>query len=422
MQHGLAASNPIRKRKKSATASTSTSETPSASIIVVKRRPASNATAKKDHIQRNKFSFTPVLDDGSPIKCKNVGSILKLGSGSAGMAMESISMKSLSIDYQREFHCEKQKHCQRLLYKNDPPKILQDDVLTRDVSATPNVDVFFCTFPCQLFSPQGNGGGINDPRGICVFASLDYIFQKKPKIVLMENVDVILAAKHKEMLDTIRSRLLAYGYTLSEGTARLTDFHIPHNRCRWHLVGIRSPARELQWPMPLIGSRFPPITLDQIITPLPPSLWKAIPDDESDCCKTNLKRAFQKAVDNGINPFTTHVIVDVGASPKYAVSMHNVCPTITRTRASALGYWDSWKGGRLDTEEMSKLMGFRKADVETDKICTDRQFAACLGNGCSVTYLNLLIPEALYAANFISKKQLNVLRQRAEVHRLTLGL
>ena len=67
-------------------------------------------------------------------------------------------------------------------------------------------------------------------------------------------------------------------------------------------------------------------------------------------------------------------------------------------------------------------MGFRKSDVTIDTCCTDRQFAACLGSGVSVTYLNLLIPEALYAANFISKKQLNLLRQRAEVHRLSLGM
>ena len=115
---------------------------------------------KTDHIQRNKFSFTPVLDDGSPIKCKNVGGILKVGSDFAGMAMESISMKSLSINYQHEFHCEKQPHCQRLLRKTDPPKILQDDVLTRDAFSTPNVDVFFCTFPCQPFPPQGEESAI----------------------------------------------------------------------------------------------------------------------------------------------------------------------------------------------------------------------------------------------------------------------
>ena len=54
----------------------------------------------------------------------------------------------------------------------------------------------------------------------------------------------------------------------------------------------------------------------------------------------------------------------------------------------------------------------------------DGALASCLGNGCSVTVLAAaLIPEVLHAINLINKKELNLLRQRAEVHRrLSLGM
>ena len=92
-------------------------------------------------------------------------------------------------------------------------------------------------------------------------------------------------------------------------------------------------------------------------------------------------------------------------------------PCLTRTRASQLGYWDSVKGGPLNVVEMY----LQKSALDVTGI-KDSTLAACLGNGCSVTYLNFLIPEVLFASGLISKTDLNLLRQRAEVHRLMLGM
>ena len=94
---------------------------------------------------------------------------------------------------------------------------------------------------------------------------------------------------------------------------------------------------------------------------------------------------------------------------------------LTRTRAGQLGYWDSVKGGALDVDEMCKLMGFKKRALNVTGV-KDSAFAGCLGNGCSVTFLTFLIPEVLFAIGLISKTDLNLLRQRAEVHRLMLGM
>ncbi len=79
------------------------------------------------------------------------------------------------------------------------------------------------------------------------------------------------------------------------------------------------------------------------------------------------------------------------------------------------------KGGALNVDEMCRLMGFMKSALDLTGI-KDGALAACLGNGCSVTYLTVLIPEVLFAIDLISKTDLNLLRQRAEVHRLSLGM
>ena len=77
--------------------------------------------------------------------------------------------------------------------------------------------------------------------------------------------------------------------------------------------------------------------------------------------------------------------------------------------------------GALNVEEMCKLMGFRKSALDVTGI-KDGTLAACLGNGCSVTFLTFLIPEVLFVIRLITNKDLNLLRQRAEVHRLSLGM
>ena len=134
-----------------------------------------------------------------------------------------------------------------------------------------------------------------------------------------------------------------------------------------------------------------------------------------------MEKAYKIFAQQGINPFERHIIIDMGASPTFTHSMLEMSPCLTRSRAGNLGYWDSVKGGALNIDEMCKLMGFRKSALDVTGI-RDGTLAACLGNGCSVTFLTFLIPEVLFTIGFISKTDLNLLRQRAEVYRLTLGM
>ena len=134
-----------------------------------------------------------------------------------------------------------------------------------------------------------------------------------------------------------------------------------------------------------------------------------------------MEKAYQKFAQEDINLFQRHIVIDIGASPKFAYVALEMCPCLTRIRAGQLGYWDSVKWGPLNVAEMCKLMGFKKSALDVTGI-KDRTLTACLGNGCSVTFLTFLIAEVLFAIGLISKTDLNLLRQRAEVHRLMLGM
>ena len=122
----------------------------------------------------------------------------------------------------------------------------------------------------------------------------------------------------------------------------------------------------------------------------------------------------------GVNPFSTHCVIDVGCSDKFRHFAVDHCSTLTKSRAGSFGYWDSVKGGPLDVHDMCKLMGFKSSSLKWETIVSKNQLASSLGNGCSVTVLTKIIPNMLYAAGYISKQQLNLLKQRSEMQRLSL--
>ena len=62
---------------------------------------------------------------------------------------------------------------------------------TRDI---PDHDLFCGGFPCQAFSVAGERQGFKDPRGTLFFQIHRIIKDKKPKLLLLENVKGLLSA------------------------------------------------------------------------------------------------------------------------------------------------------------------------------------------------------------------------------------
>lgn len=91
----------------------------------------------------------------------------------------------------------------------------------------PEHNVLTGGFPCQPFSKSGNQRGVNEARGTLFFNILKIIEDKKPEIVLLENVRNLVGPKHlgdyKKMIRLLRQ----LGYVVSTEPTIISPHEIP---------------------------------------------------------------------------------------------------------------------------------------------------------------------------------------------------
>ena len=60
------------------------------------------------------------------------------------------------------------------------------------LESDPDADIVVAGFPCQTFSGEGKGVGLDDPRGMVVFSIILYVARRLPKVIIFENVADLL--------------------------------------------------------------------------------------------------------------------------------------------------------------------------------------------------------------------------------------
>jgi DNA (cytosine-5)-methyltransferase 1 len=134
----------------------------------------------------------------------------------------------------------------------DITKILSTDI--------PEHDVLLAGFPCQAFSQAGLKKGFNDTRGTMFFEIQRILFEKKPKVFLLENVKQLRGHNKGNTFKTILSILEGkfdqlndknipdnnkinksidqkLNYCVGFKVLRAADFGSPQNRERIYIVG-----------------------------------------------------------------------------------------------------------------------------------------------------------------------------------------
>ena len=100
--------------------------------------------------------------------------------------------------------------------------------LTKNVNKyIPNHDVLTAGFPCQPFSKSGHQLGVNEARGTLFYNILQIIEEKKPKIILLENVRNLVGPKHYKDYLIIIKLLRKLGYAVSNEPTILSPHEIP---------------------------------------------------------------------------------------------------------------------------------------------------------------------------------------------------
>lgn len=115
------------------------------------------------------------------------------------------------------------------------------DISTIDWWEVPDFNLFTYSFPCQDISIGGFGRGFvegTDTRSSLLWKCRKTVEVKRPKYLLMENVDQILSSKHKKNFDKWCRQLEYYGYRNFWKMVNSMDYGVPQSRKRVFMVSI----------------------------------------------------------------------------------------------------------------------------------------------------------------------------------------
>jgi DNA (cytosine-5)-methyltransferase 1 len=112
------------------------------------------------------------------------------------------------------------------------------DVTKIDATDVPDHDVLVGGFPCQAFSVAGKRLGFEDTRGTLFFEVARIAREKRPRLILLENVKGLVGHDAGKTLDTIVQTLNDIGYTVDFEVLNSKYFGVPQNRERIFIVGV----------------------------------------------------------------------------------------------------------------------------------------------------------------------------------------
>ena len=126
--------------------------------------------------------------------------------------------------------------------------------ITQDI-ATPEVDIFFYSPPCQSFSIAGKNEGVKVDKGNLFWNALQKLKQSNPKYAIMENVKGLVSGEHKQTLSNMLKSLEDAGYFNYYQVMNCKDYGLAQNRERVFIVSIRKDiydqGKRFEFPLPM---------------------------------------------------------------------------------------------------------------------------------------------------------------------------
>ena len=187
---------------------------------------------------------------------------IRVGTDFSGLETPSLALSAIEppVNFNLEFICEQDPALRAFAVAAHRPRVVYDDILSRDIDAMPRVDIYIAGPPCQAFSAAGKMAGLADEagRGDMWAHTLGYVKQHKPTVVILENVPKLatsFSTEFRHVLDDLYSS----GYKTKYKILCTTEHDIPQHRPRVYVVAIKNEAlqskfrfpKELQWTIKL---------------------------------------------------------------------------------------------------------------------------------------------------------------------------
>ncbi len=161
---------------------------------------------------------------------------MKVGSLYAGVGGICMGFKNAGFDVQ--WANEFDKNACITYRKNFEHTLIEGDVMELNISDLEYVEVLAGGFPCQPFSVAGYRKGFDDNRGNHFFRMLDFIDEKRPKVLFFENVKNLVGHDKGNTFKVIKKEIESRNYTFFSKVLNTKDYgNIPHNRERIFMIG-----------------------------------------------------------------------------------------------------------------------------------------------------------------------------------------
>lgn len=271
--------------------------------------------------------------------------------------------------------------------------LIEKDVreLSVETDGLAEVDVLAAGFPCQSFSQAGSRLGFDDPRGQLFFEIPRLIAQfdreKRPRLVILENVPHLLYGAERTWFDEIRRALRRVGYWFREEscwTVNVKDVtELPQDRERLLMVAAsRQHFSNNPFSPPTATGNgrgdFRPRPLDDFIDRAVPA-----PEDEYLPPENRYYKMIDREMERGESAENIYQLRRSYVREK----RQGLCPTLTANMGigghNVPFVRDAWGIRRLSVFEVAQLQGFDAQDSLFPDIPTPERYRL-LGNAVCV--------------------------------------
>lgn len=166
--------------------------------------------------------------------------MIKIGTDCSGIDGPIECLKQLKINYIHSWSCDINPYCEKIIKHNYNPTIFFNNIIGRDHTTLPDVDIYICGFPCQPFSTIGKKEGSKDERSNIMIECINTIKAKTPKVFILENVKNFKTIENGKNYKYLMKELKSIKqYNIYPHIYNTKDYGIPQNRERLYIVGIK---------------------------------------------------------------------------------------------------------------------------------------------------------------------------------------